>query len=47
MNDLNSHIIQLKDWSQFTTNLDKKNLILCPFCGESSCEDKIKNESAR
>ncbi|XP_068892939.1 bifunctional glutamate/proline--tRNA ligase [Tenebrio molitor] len=46
-NDLKSHTVLLKDWSQFATNLDKKNMILVPFCGDSSCEDKIKAESAR
>jgi bifunctional glutamyl/prolyl-tRNA synthetase len=46
-NDLKSHTVLLKDWSQFATNLDKKNMILVPFCGDSTCEDKIKAESAR
>lgn len=45
--DLNSHKILLTDWSQFSSNLDKKNIILAPFCGQSECEDKIKNDSAR
>jgi len=46
-NDLTSHTILLKDWSQFSNNLDKKNIILAPFCGDGSCEDKIKADSAR
>lgn len=45
--DLQSHTILLKDWTQFGPNLDKKNIILAPFCGESGCEDKIKADSAR
>ncbi|CAH2002235.1 unnamed protein product [Acanthoscelides obtectus] len=45
--DLESHKILLKNWSDFTSNLDKKNIILAPFCGEESCEDKIKADSAR
>ncbi|KAJ8944959.1 hypothetical protein NQ318_013107 [Aromia moschata] len=45
--DLESHTVLLTDWSQFTPNLDKKNIILAPFCGDSTCEDKIKADSAR
>ncbi|XP_044264891.1 bifunctional glutamate/proline--tRNA ligase [Tribolium madens] len=45
--DMKSHTILLKDWSQFAASLDKKNMILAPFCGEISCEDRIKAESAR
>lgn len=45
--DLDEHKILLTDWSQFGPNLDKKNIILAPFCGNEECEDKIKNDSAR
>ncbi|KAF7280930.1 hypothetical protein GWI33_005395 [Rhynchophorus ferrugineus] len=45
--DLNQHKVLLTDWSQFGSNLDNKNIILAPFCGESDCEDKIKADSAR
>nr|CAH7725356.1 unnamed protein product [Callosobruchus chinensis] len=45
--DLESHKILLKNWSDFTPNLDKKNIILAPFCGDENCEDKIKADSAR
>lgn len=47
LNDLNNHKVLLKDWSQFTTNLDKKNIILAPFCGDGKCEDRIKADSTR
>lgn len=47
LDDLNKHTVVLKDWSQFATNLDNKNLILCPFCGEINCEDRIKADSAK
>lgn len=47
LNDLNTHKVQINDWGQFTPNLDKKNIILAPFCGEMSCEDKIKTDSTR
>ncbi|KAL1500993.1 hypothetical protein ABEB36_006400 [Hypothenemus hampei] len=45
--DLNSHKVLLKDWSNFASNLDLKNIILAPFCGEIECEDRIKADSAR
>lgn len=47
LDDLNTHKVLLKDWSQFTPNLDKKNIILSPFCGEMECEDRIKADSTR
>lgn len=45
--DYTSHTVQLTDWVQFTPTLDKKNVILAPFCGEGDCEDKIKADSTR
>ncbi|KAJ8980177.1 hypothetical protein NQ317_011422 [Molorchus minor] len=45
--DLESHKILLTDWSLFSPNLDKKNIILAPFCGDSDCEGKIKADSTR
>lgn len=47
LNELNTHMITVKEWSQFHSNLDKKNILLAPFCGDSNCEDKIKADSAR
>ncbi|XP_066583726.1 bifunctional glutamate/proline--tRNA ligase isoform X2 [Prorops nasuta] len=44
---LNEHIVQLDKWDNFCSELNKKNLILSPFCGEPSCEDNIKTDSAR
>ncbi|KAK0423422.1 hypothetical protein QR680_008137 [Steinernema hermaphroditum] len=35
------------DWKDFTDLLDKKCIILSPFCGRPDCEDIIKEESAR
>ncbi|CAG9836293.1 unnamed protein product, partial [Diabrotica balteata] len=43
--DLNIHKVLIKDWSQFCPSLDKRNVILAPFCGEIQCEDKIKADS--
>ncbi|XP_047994317.1 bifunctional glutamate/proline--tRNA ligase isoform X1 [Leguminivora glycinivorella] len=34
-------------WEDFTAALEKKHILLAPFCGEISCEDNIKNDSAR
>lgn len=45
--DLKNHTIVAKDWNQFCTELDKKNILLSPFCGEIPCEDNIKKDSAR
>nr|CAD7393466.1 unnamed protein product [Timema cristinae] len=45
--DLVSHTKQTKDWAQFCSLLDEKNIILSPFCGDTACEDRIKKESAR
>nr|XP_034191285.1 bifunctional glutamate/proline--tRNA ligase isoform X1 [Osmia lignaria] len=45
--ELNEHIKRADNWNEFCVELNKKNLLLSPFCGESSCEDKIKADSAR
>lgn len=45
--ELNDHIKQTNEWKTFCTELDKKNLILAPFCGETNCEDNIKADSTR
>lgn len=45
--ELESHTVECKEWSDFCAQLDKKNIILAPFCGTIPCEDYIKKESAR
>ena len=45
--DLKSHTVLCKSWSDFITQLEKNNIILAPFCGLIPCEDLIKKESAR
>jgi len=45
--DLTDHTKQTKNWADFCKLLDQKNIILAPFCGEISCEDKVKADSAR
>jgi len=47
LNDLETHKVLLTDWSQFSSNLDNRNIILAPFCGDNDCEDNIKADSAR
>ncbi|ESL09503.1 prolyl-tRNA synthetase [Trypanosoma rangeli SC58] len=36
----------LTDWNEFTPALNKKCLVLAPWCGEMSCEDQVKKDSA-
>lgn len=45
--DLTSHTKIVKSWSDFCNLLEQKNMLLTPFCGDMSCEDKIKADSAR
>ncbi|XP_076754438.1 glutamyl-prolyl-tRNA synthetase [Xylocopa sonorina] len=45
--DLNDHIKRTDNWDEFCSYLNKKNILLSPFCGELSCEDNIKADSAR
>ena len=34
------------DWADVVPNLNKKNLLLIPFCGGKECEGNIKEQSA-
>lgn len=45
--DLTQHTKITKNWGDFCKFLDQKNILLTPFCGETSCEDQIKADSAR
>ncbi|CAG0883237.1 unnamed protein product [Darwinula stevensoni] len=45
--DLDSHIVLTDDWQDFCSQLDRKNLLLSPFCGDGDCEDRVKKESTR
>ncbi|CAL7952238.1 unnamed protein product [Xylocopa violacea] len=45
--NLNDHIKRTDNWDEFCSYLNKKNILLSPFCGEQSCEDNIKADSAR
>jgi bifunctional glutamyl/prolyl-tRNA synthetase len=42
-----SHLTVTQDWNEFILKLDQKFIIMAPFCGEISCEDKIKKDSAK
>lgn len=45
--ELVNHTKITKNWTDFCKFLDAKNILLSPFCGEISCEEKIKGDSAR
>ncbi|XP_018784652.1 PREDICTED: bifunctional glutamate/proline--tRNA ligase [Bactrocera latifrons] len=45
--ELVNHTKLTKNWTDFCQFLDAKNILLSPFCGEISCEEKIKGDSAR
>ncbi|VDL21332.1 unnamed protein product [Hymenolepis diminuta] len=43
----NAHICEANNMKQLTDALDKKCLVLAPFCGEPECEELVKTESAQ
>jgi len=45
--EFDSHTIVVKDWTGFLKGLDNSCIMLAPYCGESACEDRIKQDSAR
>ncbi|KAL4237700.1 hypothetical protein ACF0H5_002415 [Mactra antiquata] len=45
--DLKNYMSVSHDWEDFCNSLDQKKIIQAPFCGEISCEDLIKKDSAR
>ncbi|XP_059058264.1 bifunctional glutamate/proline--tRNA ligase [Achroia grisella] len=47
LNDRNARLSLVNKWEDFTTALDSKHILLAPFCGIISCEDKIKADSER
>lgn len=42
-----SHVKKIECWDQVVPALDDKNLLLLPWCEEPTCEDQIKNRSAK
>jgi len=45
--DMTSHTKKVTNFADFCGFLEQKNILLAPFCGDISCEDKIKADSAR
>lgn len=39
-----SHRPILNDWVKVIPALDARNVVLIPFCGESTCEERIKKK---
>lgn len=44
--DREENTVQITEWHKFTPVLNEKKLILAPWCGEMSCEDAVKKDSA-
>lgn len=42
---LDDHIKTCVDWWEFVETMNKTNLLLSPFCGQSDCEEQIKAKS--
>ena len=42
-----SRIVAVTDWKDFVPALDKKNIVVIPWCEEEACEDDIKERSGR
>ncbi|PFX18452.1 Bifunctional glutamate/proline--tRNA ligase [Stylophora pistillata] len=45
--DLDSNLAVAHTWTEFNAMLDKQKIIQAPFCGDGTCEGKIKKDSAR
>ncbi|GAV55396.1 hypothetical protein ZYGR_0AV00270 [Zygosaccharomyces rouxii] len=42
-----SHRVIVNEWKDFVSNLNRKNVILSPWCGVTECEEDIKDSSAK
>ena len=42
-----SRLIRLETWDNFVETLNKKCLVLSPWCEQVKCEDEVKDRSAR
>lgn len=42
-----SHRLQIEDWKDFVPLLNKKNVLVVPWCGKMECEEDIKESSSR
>ncbi|CAI5760444.1 unnamed protein product [Candida verbasci] len=45
--DFDDHRVLVEEWKDFVPTLNKKNVILSPWCGSNECEDDIKDSSAK
>jgi prolyl-tRNA synthetase len=42
-----SRLVRLETWDNFVSTLDKKCMILAPWCETVTCEEAVKERSAR
>ncbi|KAJ2942064.1 hypothetical protein O0L34_g10982 [Tuta absoluta] len=40
-----SRLSRVSKWEDFTAALERKHILLAPFCGDITCEDNIKKDS--
>ncbi|XP_075982844.1 glutamyl-prolyl-tRNA synthetase isoform X3 [Anticarsia gemmatalis] len=45
--DRDARVSLVTKWEDFTDALERKHILMAPFCGDIPCEDSIKNDSAR
>jgi len=45
--EFDENVATCSEFDDFCSCLDKKKLVLAPFCGDIPCEDNIKKLSAR
>jgi prolyl-tRNA synthetase len=45
--EYDSHVVKLTDWDDVIPTLDRKNVILVPWCEDSECEDIFKERSSK
>jgi len=45
--ELKENIVLCRAWSECARHLAAKRLLLLPFCGRPSCEDNIKQDTAK
>ncbi|ODM95546.1 Bifunctional glutamate/proline--tRNA ligase [Orchesella cincta] len=45
--EMDANITVTEDWQALCADLDKKHIIMAPFCGRVECEENIKKDSAK
>ncbi|GET87837.1 prolyl-tRNA synthetase, putative [Leishmania tarentolae] len=43
---METHRVRVTEWAEFVPTLNRKCLILAPWCGAMECEDQVKKDSA-